>query len=292
MNATLNIMIHGLFFMERSTDDSGVDFLEITAPDLGDHDLMGGVRNNLVVLNDQVIDWTKITSIHGRAPQPPLNPIPVDVPPTIMQFSRSSTSTGDLVHDDKGVIKLPWPRSFFSRRLGPIPKFLKTSKVGIEITNRSSAAGNTNVGVVTGFAYDFDWPFPTLPGWVPTLNFHFFYQPPKGHDIKAVNVDLVNAGKIFGSPKDFDLQLDPDHNTAVTPIGTGGFLTGVGTEDEVSLDEKLTRLNPIQIDIPKLLDCLGQQSEIPVIPVPVQGGANFFILLASTANCPNMFVGS
>lgn len=291
MNATLNVMIHGLFFMELSTDDSDVDFLEITAPDLDDHDFMGGVRNNLAVLNDEIIDWTKVTSIHGRAPQPEVDHIPADVPSTMLQFSRTTTNTGDLVHDYKGKIKLPWPRNFFSRRLGPIPKFANSSKVGKEITDRCSAGGNTKVGVVTGLAYDFDWPFPTLPGLGPTLNFHFYYQPPKGHDINGVNVDLVKAGKIFGSPKDFDLQLDKN-NEAVTPVGTGGFLTGVGTEDEISLDEKLTRLNPNQIDIPKLLDCLGEQSKLPIIPVPVEGGGNFFILLASTANCPNMFVGS
>jgi hypothetical protein len=291
MNATLNVMIHGLFFMELSTDDSGVDFLEITAPDIDDHDFMGGVRNNLAVLNNQTIDWTTVISIHGRAPQPPLDPIPADIPPTIMQFSRSTTNTGDLVHSNKGIIKLPWPRNFFSRRLGPIPNFLN-SKVGKEITDRCSAGHNTQVGVVTGFAYDFDWSFPILPSWGPTLNFHFYYQPPKGHDIYGVNVDLIKAGKIFGSPRDFDLQLDPNNNPAVTPVGTGGFLTGVGTEDEISLDEKLTLLNPTQIDINKLLECLGEQSKIPPIVPPVKGGANFFLLLASTANCPNMFVGS
>lgn len=280
---TINIMIHGLFFMEHKTVTGLGDVLVITAPDLSDHNFMGGAHDNLVVLNYQTIDWSTPGILKGGTPQPTVDGIPRDVLSTILQFSGIVTKTGGIVGTGKGQIKLPWPNGFFSRRLGSTPIFLNTSQIGNDITSRCGS----QTGVVTGFAYSSDWPLPTLPGWGPTLNFHFYFQPPKAHDIDGVNNDLSLAAAIFGSgAKYFDLQMD-DSNVLTTPVGTGTFVPGLGVEDEISVDEKLQLVQPTSQK--PFLDCLSQGGI--TIAAPVAGGANFFYNLASPANCPNMFLG-
>ena len=115
--ALINVLIQGLFFLEYKQGPNDEDLLLISAPYLGDHHFMGGVRGNLVQLDGWDIDWSNV-GLTGSSPKGPLptSTIPSDVPPTVCQFERGVTGTGDLVGKTSGSLLLPWPLRFLSLR--------------------------------------------------------------------------------------------------------------------------------------------------------------------------------
>ncbi|HEY2496409.1 MAG TPA: hypothetical protein VGK24_05020, partial [Candidatus Angelobacter sp.] len=263
--ALINILIQGLFFLEHKQDMDGKDLLLISAPELAGHHFMGGVRGNLVQLDRWDIDWTA-AGLSGGSPKAPAphSKIPSDIPPTVCQFEREITGTGDIVGSTNGTLRLPWPLRFFPLRLGAIPTY-NDSNVAKDIKAHCYHNGNNQLGVVTVLQYELLWPLPTLRTWTPTSNFHFYFQPPEGHTIDDVNKDLKSAANIFQNPLSFDVQLDsstPNPGSIVVPIGASAFSLGLGPEDELALNEKITLIDSPK-ELKELLDELNLKKMSP-----------------------------
>ena len=266
--------------------------LLISAPYLGDHHFMGGVRGNLVRLDGWDIDWSNV-GLTGGAPKSPLptSKIPSDVPPTVCQFERGATGTGDLVGKTSGSLLLPWPLRFLSLRLGAMPSYKsrtdKPSKVGEDIRAHCYQNGNKQLGVVTVLQYASAWSLPGLLTWAPNMNFHFYFQPAEGHDIDGVNADLTAASNIFQNPDYFDVQIDPNSpgKSIVVPIGAEEAPVGLGPEDELALNEKIQLYKRDELEKPL------QPIEAKVTDQALLPEIYTSRVIASTANCPLFFVG-
>src|ERR1700731_1518322 len=112
-----NFFLHGLFFMELKMQN-GKPVLEIKAPKVSRHVLLGGARKNLKPIQD--LDFTKLIPDlpYGKPTYISGNPIPTQVKRSILQFSKGETGVGQLKPFDltlyHGRITLPWPDEFYS----------------------------------------------------------------------------------------------------------------------------------------------------------------------------------
>ncbi len=272
--ATINVMIQGLFFLERKKKGK-TNILEITAPALSDHHFLGGVRGNLVRLDGRKINWTRV-GLKGGSPKRPRPgcKIPGDVKLTIPQFDRNVTNTGDIVGKWKGKILLPWPIQFSTLRQGAFPTYKSRTKkkpeetqVGRNVEFHCYKDKNSKLGVVTVLRYEYALALPSLAAWKPTLNFHFYFQPPKGHDIDDVNRDLCKASNLFANPDEFEVQIDKQSpaGSVIVPIGQGPYLLGMGPEDELGIDEHI--------------QLVPERERSKTVPI------------SGSANCPHFYVG-
>jgi len=286
----LNILLHGLFFMEANGNN-----LEVYAPPtVSGHNFMGGTRGNITDLNaiPGAIDFTQPSGLlQGKKTADEK-----DVKPTILQFSRTETVGTFKTKQANRLIVLPWPQQFFSIRLGDLAGFKFDSsgsaKVGTDIVTRCGNAGkNKSIGLVTGLNYFADFPDPLLPGEVPSRNIHFYYDPGTGHDVNAVNADLINAQGIFTASSGFDLQMDKNSTFPVTPLDNPKVLPntirGLTPEDGLSLGE------PVKTALDQFVTELFEN----VITLRIddskeeqQGFLDRVHRMVNPANCPNMFV--
>lgn len=300
MLATVNIFLHGLFFLEQ-IDEGECQTLEIKAPDLSDHEFFGGMRGNFINLDYRTIDWTH-SGLKGGFPEPgPAPNIPGDLGPAIPQFSRSETGVGNLKSNwNRGRIRLPWPKEFFPRRAAEMPKYTTrhpknptSRQVGENIYKFCKRGGNYQLCLVTGLAYDYHLSFLHLrKGWDPNFNIHFYFEPLGGHNLDQVNKDLAAAAYIFDVPDEFDIQLGKKTLATPTPIGTGGYRRGVNPEDDADLSETIHSLTA-NIAISEFEKFLGEQGapvNVPCIADDRQTSL-LSLMMISSANCPHFFVG-
>ena len=312
----VNIFIHGMFFMEMSKD--GNKNLIVYAAPAANHTLWGGVRGNLIKLGKQPINWT--TVLEGGSPQTvDSDQIPADVPYSILRFNRSTTQVGNLTGTSSGNIVLPWPKEFVSIRKDTLRNFIPAasskmppeSQVGQNILNLCShnPLPQKQIGVVTCLRYCFDLSLPSLQGWTPSINFHFYMEPNLGNDIHHVNVALNDTKKLFEHGDDqFDLQLDESSGNIPTPIETGALPQEIGPEDELAVDEPLVGISqPILVldTSAKVKNLFAPSLVAPKPSTAPRPGAHhpnekddkrgmLFDLTEpnlNPANCPHFFVG-
>lgn len=257
-------------------------YLYIYAPLLRDHHFAGGIRGSLHVYSG-VIDW-KDYDLRGGKPtwpavegKPDKMRIPLEVKPSMLQFTATETGVGPFVSDNSsaliGKIILPWPKSFWSLRCDKIQTHFrpKKSKIATKIKDHCTGGRNAFIGSATCFRYDYAKPqFPPLPEWKQGNNIHFYLQPCTPHKMKEVNKDLQAAAAVFTNPKSFNLRFITKESP-LTPRGKGNCTppTGIDPEDERSLNEEeaVKFICPHVYRFSKSLDNMNP------------------------ANCPNFYVG-
>jgi len=276
MNGTttqVNILLHGLFFMRLNSLNNN---LEVLAPVIPMHHLVGGPRGARKEIIDKLIDRTDLT---GKQGEPSVDN---DIPGSIFQFVRTETDvkrfTGNL-SQFKGMIVLPWPIAFYSLRCDDITNtfpYVRTKKVGISIELNARRKGSSQLGAVTLLQY-------TVPGPGSVQNIHYYNQPCKKHEVNEVNADLKEAAKCFYpyDPKNPSFDLELISSAVIVPTGRGlnnckNPDLGTTPEDEMSLDEDRSP-DVLAICPPSL------ETEIQVSNPPSSG--------VSPANCPTIFVG-
>jgi hypothetical protein len=279
----VNILLHGLFFMEANGNN-----LEIYAPPtVSHHSFQGGVRGNIVDLNSITapIDWS------GGVLTGKTTADPSEVKPTILQFSRQNTVGAFQPKQRNRLIILPWPKQFFSMRLSGLDGFKYdhsgSATIGKEIERRCGAGRNKVIGLVTGLQYSADLSGPVLPGETLDRNIHFYYDPGLPHDIHAVNDDLKKSKAIFSIGDGFDLQMDENAPYPTTPLDDPGNLPdiiGLTPEDGLTLNE------PVKTGV----DQLVKKFFDAVISLREPEDHKEFIdrvhAMINPANCPNFFV--
>jgi hypothetical protein len=255
-----NFFIHGLFFMELITHN-GKPALEIKAPKVSGHVLLGGARKNLNFIQD--VDFTSLMpDLPSTTPtivKP--NPIPLQVRKSVLQFSRAETGVGNLKAYDPSVylgrIILPWPDDFYSLRADNFPyPGAGISTVADKVKNR---CGGSKIGTVTCIQYPYK-----IPG-----SLHFHMLACEQEDVCHVDHALTEASKIFANPSKFDFQIG--YGMSQTPVDNNPPVTGAIPEDE----------NSAQEDEPN-----WQKWCSNVTPSDVNCPKN-----VSPANCPSFFVG-
>jgi hypothetical protein len=296
----INILLHGLFFMQGNANNPTKWLLEIFAPDISDHHVFGGSWENVQELN-QDVDWTT-TGLHGKD-QPTMSdksPIPTDIETSIPQFSRDETKVGDLTGPYRRKLTFPWPQQIKSLRRGDFdtyfrPQIIANSEVGSNITKYCKGPnGSALLGTVPCLVYQYD--FPALPGtnWAPTLNYHFYHEPCSDpYGMGHVNQALDEAAKLFKYHDKFKLILgDPNSEDPVLPGDAHDQpVPGVIPEnDEICLNE-----DPYYSDWMSV--CPHQRPEkhreqIQIIGTKFKRTYQLkHFLSISPANCPNFYVG-
>jgi hypothetical protein len=307
----INIFIHGLFFLEVSRD--GKNNLVINAP-VSKHVLKGGTRSDPIVIGTTPINWS--TVLEGGSFPGLDRGFPKDLPTNILRFSRTDTGVGDMTGTPLAQIILPWPKEFLSIRRGYLKDFVPAAStkhtahkaVGDNILTLYSQFPDLHnrLGVVNGFRYCFNLPFPPLPGWTPTINFHFYLDPLHENTIPAVNLALIDAKTLFANGNsEFDLQLDESIGNTTTVLEAEGNLPPeVRSEDELAFDELIVAPTPGPLagaagpSVPLMQKSTAKsgsggaqkmQDHAIVASTNSQGtGAQANI---NPANCPTFFVG-
>ena len=320
----VNIILHGLLFLELKKSAS-LTWLEITAPQLTDHNLLVGVPGNLQNINGKEIHWE--TSFQGGQPGVLNGGIPGDVPREVFQFSRSGAETGDI--DGTGIqgkIFLPWPAQWKTIRRGDrpaldtrLPRKSAEKQVQSHIKNRC----NTMIGVATVLSYNYPLSLPPIEGWSPSVNIEIYFQPKHREDIRNVNDDLTAASKQLFKSDNFDLIFDTGNSNASTPIGEVQYPdhSGLSVGDEISLNEIVRVVDPKAVIDKTVKDAIATiQAYILTLPPiivapdtsavreslasqyarhdekrPSQGDSPIqpiSVMMASPANCPMLFLGA
>jgi hypothetical protein len=285
----INILLHGLFFMEANNDK-----LEIYAPPtVSGHRFEGGSRGNVVDLSSitAAIDLSDASVLQGK---PKADVSDVRKTRTILQFSRTPVGAFQTKQTNRLII-LPWPLQFFSIRLGDISGFTfdtsGSAVIGNDIKARCGDAKN-RIGIVTGLTYTADFSGPVLPGEHPTRNIHFYYDPGIGHDVNAVNDDLRHSRDIFTNGPGFDLQMQTNANYPATPLDDpANFpnVPGISPEDGLALDEPVkTELDQsTKAFFEKVISFRLPGEDFMEQRKKLSDGVDRMI---NPANCPNFFV--
>lgn len=260
-----NVFLHGLFFLEVKQRADKKWVLEVKAPKVTGHVLLGGARKNLSNIQD--VDFTQTVpdlpfNTPAFSPDQKTNPIPTAVEKSILQFSRGETNVGDLKPYNStlhhGRIILPWSNNIHSLRRDKFPYTAKgKSVVADKIKERCR---RNKIGTVTCIQYPYK-----IPG---SYHIHLLMCDPE--NTCYVNYALKEAQKVFEAGANFDFSI-PDVGMKTTPIDDPS-LPGVSREDENSEKE----------DEPNKAEewCNDQ-------PMPPIG----CVENVSPANCPHFFVG-
>jgi hypothetical protein len=325
--AILNIILHGLFFLELKSTTT-LNWLEITAPNLqANHDLSMGVPGNLQNINGQIIPWEQLPGLNGGSPGKLIGGIPMDVPDQIYQFSRHETEVGNIdKQGNQGIIRLPWPKQWRTIRLGDRPSLttrLSQKSVNTQVHTNIENRCNNVIGVATVLTYDYALSLPPIPGWSPSLNLEIYFQPKDPESIADVNDDLRTASAQLFSSDNFDLAIidSGSSSNASTPIGKTLYPehSGLSIGDELFLNELVRVIDPSMIDNIDVKDAIVKLQLFLLTLPPIIFESNIVphqmpptsqqeshgirkmdqieslnplnILMASPANCPMFFLG-
>ena len=300
VTGTVNILIHGLFFMQGNASNLQKWLFEIFAPQLTDHHVFGGSWENVRELN-QDVDLTT-SGLHGKdvPTMGPPSPIPVDVETSIPQFSRDETKVGDLTGPYRRKITLPWPKDIKCLRRGDFdtyfrPQATANSIVGDNIIKYCKGQHRSALlGTVPCLIYDYD--FPSLPGtnWFPTLNYHFYHEPCSDPTSTThANNALDEAAKLFQHSDKFKLILDdPLSDDPVLPgsVDDQSVLGVTPEKDEMSLNEDLYYSDWMSVCPHQRGPKKRKHIEILKDKKPKKFRQQLFFNV-SPANCPNFYVG-
>jgi hypothetical protein len=267
-----NFFIHGLFFLEAKKLDSGKWVLEIKAPKVSGHVLLGGPRKNLGKLTD--MDFTTNSGLPDNYaptydPSHPENPIPTDIKPSILQFTKDETKVGNLAPYDPslylGRILLPWPKEFFSLRADNFPYI--TAGKSVVADKIKGRCRDSKIGTVTCLQYPYN-----LPG-----AYHIQLLACDYENVCHVNQALIEAKSIFKTPANFDFYIPSEMGATSTDDPS---VPGAVREDENSEKE----------DEPATWQRWCQNVIIPHAPCDCPPG-KICPENVSPANCPLFFVG-
>jgi hypothetical protein len=292
VKGTLNILLNGLFFMERLPDptdpnNSSKSLLAIHAPKVTDHVFLAGTRSNLEASTG--FDWSTGFGLTGGSttfdnPQSP--EIPRELPASVLQFTRKETGVGGFKTDSNlflGTVTLPWPKQIPLLRPDSFPPFDQgDSQHPKNIAPKIKARCGSQIGNVICLQYDCNFSGPVLPPDAPIMNVHLYMLCCKDSDgtVNHINAALMDSAAIFQSPG-FDLNL---RNVAVqgSPYDPRPPIPGITLEDERAAIEDGA--------------CTGMQTAA-VTPNKKSTGKNKKPMAnknnrnVSPANCPAFFMG-
>jgi hypothetical protein len=238
----MNVLLHGLLFMQANTTDGTNYFLEIVAPPISEHVLMAGTFENLVEMKTKNPDWRGIGLVGGTPVfEKPDVLIPVGLSPSILQFTRKNSGVGLLDGNRKRTITLPWPQTITPLRLGDIDTYFDAQHgtVADEIIQRCKTGNPKNViGMVTCLQYQYDLPTLPEPNYFPVMNFHIYHQcccleVGKDH----INQALGESQDLFHNKQNFNLKINSAPPLGVSPPGDNRVIGVSPYRDELSLQE-------------------------------------------------------
>lgn len=260
----INVLVHGLFFMRVSENNSD---LELVVPPLSrPHHFVGGVRGQLAILPNNAT-WIGI-GLNGK---PIANA--AEVPKSILRFNLGTTGLGTFDRQKfAGTLTLPWPLAFFSIRCDVFDtSFLYdrtgTTNIADDIARNCRANSSSKISFISCLQYSYTSGI-NLPGWTPGINLHCYNEACNKESIDEVNQDFSDAGAVFTNSKGFDLRMAQAAGSVVTPRGKPcpTLPGGLNIDDDYSLPEDPLRM------------AQGICKDVIVRNV-------------SPANCPNFFVG-
>jgi len=166
----------------------------------------------------------------------------------MVTFSKGSTKVGDI-YDDTSYYQyrliLNFPLAIYPLRRGDARGFIPIkNNVGGKLSYQTN--GNINLS----YCFEYSCYLPDIPNlplsgtnlWQPALTLHFHAEPiqPDSMDpdgINHFNAALCQTAKIFKTPGNFDLQVDPQSKPDfVAPEDPK--IRGLGVVDELCLAEK------------------------------------------------------
>lgn len=308
------ILLHGIMFMEHGTQEispqKDIHTLVATLPSIASHILFCGLPPSSIVRCDTAsIDWTSSGLPTTNKPnanfsssctltiQP--SDIPQDIPQSMLQFSRSDTDVGQLNQTQYIAHKLifPWPNDFQTIRLNDRPPFDTDfpAKQKVQVKDAIARCCPSPVGVVSVLHYvsgPIAPPFP--PGSQPVTKYHYYFQDPSG--LGDINSHLKEAKKVFQNSNNFDLTVNMEGEVLTSaPVEAPG-LPGLDESDEyaylephklskfVSLYLKEKKARKLAKTTKKKKDYKVAKSLAAELDERLQG-------LASSANCPNFYIG-
>jgi hypothetical protein len=230
----VNILLHGLFFLEFSNN-----LLTVTAPDISMHKYCMVSNGFLTEFPQQLkpidIDLSP-TSLSGLQ-QGMINKFTDH--PAIPQFSKQDTKVGDLQSNYRLKIILPQPEDLIPLRLAELSDFQKVAQNGniakSVYDSCSQGATNTKFSLLTSLRYLKKPAF----GSPPTVTIGFYAEHMDIPTIPEMNTTYVEAQAIWQNKANFDIQLQAifPPSPSVCPEVHPGY--GILPDDENSLAELL-----------------------------------------------------
>ncbi|MBZ5508549.1 MAG: hypothetical protein LAO78_24080 [Acidobacteriia bacterium] len=230
----VNILLHGLFFMEFANN-----LLVVTAPDIGMHKYCM-VNNGFLTEFPQKVKPIDIdlgpSSLSGLQ-KGAVNKF-TDYP-AIPQFSKKDAKVGDLKTNYRLQILLPQPEEIIPLRRAELSDFQKVAPNG-NIAKRvfdscSQGGKNSKFSLLTCLRYTKQPAF----GSPPTVTIGFYAEHKDFPKISEMNATYTQAQAIWQTGANFDLQLQEifPPSPKVCPEVHPGY--GIVPDDENSLAELL-----------------------------------------------------
>lgn len=290
VSGTLNILLNGLFFLERLPDpsdptNSSKSLLAIHAVKVTDHVFLAGTRGNLKPSTG--FDWSTGFGLTGGTttfddPQSP--EIPQELPTSVLQFSRKETGLGGFKPDSNlflGTVTLPWPKQIPLLRPDSFPPFDQGDPQHPKnVAPKIKARCGSQIGDVICLQYDCSFSGPVLPPDAPIMNVHLHMLCCKDGDgtVNHINTALMDSAGIFQSPG-FDLNV---RNVAIqgSPYEPKPPVPGITMEDERAAIEdgactSMQQATPDKKSVSKNKKPMANKNNRNVSP----------------ANCPAFFMG-
>ncbi len=219
--------LHGLFFLRCTTIDNK-DVLEVRAPKIPRHRLLGGARKNLQIIDGQEVDFTKL--LPDLKPNKPTygsnSTIPNEVKRSILQFTQQEAQLKFKPYNPSiylGRVILPWPKEIYSLRADEFPYSSDPSaKIAGFIKTR---CGGNKIGTVTCIQYPYHIP----------ISYHLHLLHCDDENSCNVNSALRAAANVFEPAANFDFQIAYD--MPPTPKDNNPAVPGVSADDENSAKE-------------------------------------------------------
>lgn len=235
----VNILVHGLFFMDFHGDK-----LILSTPDVMGHMVMGGCKGLLSELPPN-IDWYSMYRPLKKGQTTSFTQWP-----QIMQFSK--VTVGQLIGPYKCRIVLPLPETVVPLRKGSLSDFkyqnAGSGGVGDQIYDNCRRNGaNDELALITCLRYQRNAP-PT--GQTLTYSFYAEHINPSPQD---TNDALMSSQALFERGSAFNLKMDEDAS-APTVNAQDEPQYGINAEDEYTLLEG--QVGQPQTRGPNVLNCM------------------------------------
>lgn len=302
------ILLQGLMFMELNTD-KGVDTLVVKVPVISGHSLYCGVSASSALPCDiTCIDWTSTGLPHNAhssnfsssctiATSP--SDIPQDIPQSMLQFSRSDTGVGDpnQAKYTAYTLTFPWPNHFYAIRSNDLPPFDTDFpvKLQVKVKDAIKRCCPSQVGVISVLHYVSGPVVPPCPaGSQPVSKYHYFFQDPSGSG--DINSHLKEAKNIFQNPRNFDLTVDMSGGVLQSAPLVDPGLPGLDETDEYAYLEchQLSAIVSLYLREQKAkrkAKKSGKKDDREAAKILATKLNDEIHHFASSANCPNFYVG-
>jgi hypothetical protein len=233
----VNILLHGLFFMEFNSSN-----LIVKAPRIDMHRYFIGNQGFLTEIPSSADPFDLDLSPSSSSGLQPgsINTFANHL--SIPQFSKSATGVGDLTSSHRFSIKLPFPADIIPLRIGSLIDFknavVTSGTVAKNIINSCGTGGNDDFSLLTCLRYLKEPSFGSPP--VVTHSFyaeHPYFPKTPGE----LNMTYIQAREMWQNKDEFDLQLTmgtifPPLSPVCPPVHPG---YGISSDDENTLAELL-----------------------------------------------------